>query len=236
MQSQGHDIEQQNNSVATSALLKVKTELRGYLMNTIDAIRRRRSVSFFDKTRTIDQAKIEELVSLAAEAPTAFNMQNWRFIAVIEPEIKKQLRKLAWDQAKVEDASVTFIILGDVTGFKETAQVMDLSVKAGIIDQNVRDYIANAASQFYREPQIARDEAIRSGTFAAMNLMLAAESMGMASCPMIGFDAPKVSALLEIPENLIPVVMLPVGYETEGNWAKKVRRPISEILSWNRYL
>jgi nitroreductase len=71
------------------------------------AIEERRTTNLFDATRAINDAQIQELVRLATTAPTSFNLQNWRFIAVRTPEAKARLRKVAWDQAKVSEAAVT---------------------------------------------------------------------------------------------------------------------------------
>ncbi|HWV08610.1 MAG TPA: nitroreductase family protein, partial [Pseudomonas sp.] len=73
----------------------------------ISAIEARRTINLFDAARGIDEQQIHELVRLATLAPTAFNLQNWRFIAVRTPEAKARLRAVAWDQAKVTEAAVT---------------------------------------------------------------------------------------------------------------------------------
>jgi len=48
---------------------------------------------------------------------------------------KRSLKSAAFDQAKVEDAPVTFIVLGDLEGYKETPRIMDLSVKGDANDE-----------------------------------------------------------------------------------------------------
>lgn len=48
-------------------------------------IERRISADRFDPSHTLTDFEIEELVRLATRAPTAFNLQNWRFIAVRTP-------------------------------------------------------------------------------------------------------------------------------------------------------
>lgn len=51
-----------------------------------------------------------------------------------------------------------------------------------------------AAQGMYKDNcQLQRDEAIRSGSLAAMTLMLVAKGQGLVSTPMIGFDAAAVS-------------------------------------------
>lgn len=202
-------------------------------MQVIEAIQRRRSVNNFDTARTLSTETIEHLVQLATQAPSSFNMQNWRFIAVTAADQKTRLRGVAMDQAKVEQAPVTFIVLGDQHGYRESARVMGMSVEAGIVDAGTADFFAGATPHMYgSSPQMARDEAVRSGSLAAMTLMLAAEGMGLVSCPMIGFDAAKVCELFNIEERFVPVMLLPVGHEAPGNWARKVRRPLDEVLGW----
>jgi nitroreductase len=67
----------------------------------LDAIENRRATNIYDSSRNIGDAQISEMVRLATRAPTAFHLQNWRFIAVKTPEGKVRLRKLAFDQPKV---------------------------------------------------------------------------------------------------------------------------------------
>ena len=60
--------------------------------------------------------EIRELVRDATRAPSSFNIQHWRFVAVRKPEDKERLCRAAYDQKQVEDAAVTFIVLGDTRG------------------------------------------------------------------------------------------------------------------------
>ncbi|WP_018313077.1 hypothetical protein [Cupriavidus sp. UYPR2.512] len=65
----------------------------------------------------------------------------------------------------------------------------------GIIDETVyKGWIGAADNMLYTEnPTFQRDEAVRSGSLAAMTLMLAAQGKGLVSGPMIGFNAQQVS-------------------------------------------
>lgn len=54
----------------------------------IALIEQRVSANRFDATHALADAEIEQLVRLATRAPTAYNLQNWRFIAVRTPEGK----------------------------------------------------------------------------------------------------------------------------------------------------
>ena len=61
------------------------------------------------------------------------------------------------------------------------------------------------------KPQLQRDEAIRSGSLGSMTLMLVARSMGLDTCPMIGFDPEKVSRIVGLDDDHIPVMLITLG-------------------------
>jgi len=204
--------------------------------NTLESIKHRVSANAFDASKTLSRAEIEELVSYALEAPSSFNLQHARFIAVVDAAQKEKLKALSWNQAKVSDAAVTFIILGDTQAHEKLPDLMGRAVKAGMIDQGVADWFVNGAAGFYSQysnERLVRDEVIRSASFAAMNLMLAADAKGLASGPMIGFDSAGVQKAFNIPERYVPVMTLAVGYAKEGNWPRKPRLTVAETLAFD---
>ena len=69
------------------------------------ALEARRTTNLYDASHSIDDAQIHELVRLATKAPTSFNLQNWRFIAVRTPGAKARLRAMA-TRARTISASV----------------------------------------------------------------------------------------------------------------------------------
>lgn len=86
----------------------------------------------------------------------------------------------------------------------------------------------------YADERMARDEAIRSASLAAMTLMLAAEDRGLASGPMIGFDPEGVKREFGIPDRYVPVMLITVGPAALGNWPRKPRLTPAEVLSFGR--
>lgn len=173
-----------------------------------DAIAQRISANFFDPARGVDDDNIHTLIAWATRAPTAFNLQNWRFIAVRSQEGKRRLRELAWNQPKVSESAVTIIVLGAMVPSWEAA-----------------------ASRLYADsPQTRRDEAVRSATFGASTLMLAGQAQGLAASPMTGFDAAGVARAFGLRQEEVPVMLVAMGYAQEGNWPQKPRRPVRDVL------
>lgn len=193
-------------------------------------IEQRISVNLFDRSHALAESEIGELVQLATRAPTAFNLQNWRFIAVQTPEAKARLQSLAYNQVKVSEAAVTFVICGLLPDAPSLSKTLRPFVDSGHMSDAIASSWQEGARTLYSDPQTARDEAVRSATFGAATLMYAAEAMGLASGPMIGFDAAALAQEFSLEANEVPALLLPVGRAMPENWPQKPRRPLSEVL------
>lgn len=199
--------------------------------NTIRVIKGRSTTNFYQPNKELSIDKVSELIEIATTAPTAFNLQNWKFIAVRSKNAKTKLRELSWNQEKVSEASVTFIVCGILPDHRVMGERLSPSVEAGIMPHDVVSSWSEAAKSLYFEyPQRSRDEAVRTATFGASTLIIAATSMGLGTTPMIGFDSTKIKDEFELAENEIPVMLLAVGYAKKENWSQKTRRPLKEIL------
>lgn len=203
------------------------------MTNTIQqAIEQRISANMFDPAKSLTTGQIEELVRLATCAPTAFNFQNWKFIAVQTKEAKERLQAVAYGQQKIVDASVTFIVCGKLEAHKGLAHALKPSVASGLLEQSMADaWVQMAHDGHEGNPERQRDEAVRSASMGAMTLMLAAQGMGLVSGPMIGFDPAGVAKAFNLSSNDIPAMLVAVGYAAPGNWPQKPRLPVKEVLS-----
>jgi nitroreductase len=205
------------------------------MSDTLALLKERISTNLYDKARTLSEEEIEELVSYATQAPSSYNIQHWRFVAVTKPEDKARLKSVAYNQQKVEDAAVTFIVLGDLRGYEKLADILSRSVKAGILDQATADSWVKSANKVYsNDERFARDEAIRGASLAAMILMIAAQAKGLASGPMIGFDPAGVKREFGISDRYVPVMLLTVGYPASGNKSRKPRLEVDEVLAFDK--
>ncbi|TWT65413.1 putative NAD(P)H nitroreductase MhqN [Posidoniimonas polymericola] len=177
-------------------------------MDTLDAIEQRRSVKQYDSSVEMPEEDIQRLLDLALLSPTSFNIQNWRFVVVRNPEQRKRLRAAAWDQAQVEDAQLLLVLCGDLKSWdKDPARYWRNAPEAA------QQQIVPMIGEFYTNQgeQTQRDEAMRSCGIAAQTLMLAAKSMGYDSCPMIGFDPQQVAELINLPDDHAIGLLLAIG-------------------------
>ena len=153
-------------------------------MDTFEAIETRRAVKHFDPTHKMTDEETDKLMSSVLLSPTAFNIQNWRFVLVKDPNLREQIRQVAWDQAQVTDASLLIILCADLKCWEKNPERCWRNAP-----KEVQEFMIPAIDQYYRDRErVQQDEAMRSCGIAAQTLMLAATSMGYDSCPMDGFD------------------------------------------------
>ena len=200
-------------------------------MTVTEAIRDRRSVKHYDPSDVISDTDLAQLIELAKLAPSSFNMQNYRLVVVRDPELRKEIRAAAWDQAQVTDSSVLFIMCADLK-----AHEADPSLYWGHAPQEVSDILGPMTKAFYDgKDQLIRDEAMRSSALAGMTLMLAAKDIGYASCPMVGFDPDAVSKLIQLPADHAISFMVAVGKQSQPAWDRGPRLSDSTVVIHDRF-
>jgi nitroreductase len=194
-------------------------------MDTTTAIHQRRSVKNFDPNYQMSEVEIQELLELALLSPTSFNMQNWRFVVVSDQAKQDALCAAAWNQAQVSEASITIVLCADLRSYENGERYW---VHA---PQPVQEMLVPMIEPFYKDNTgLQRDEAMRSIGIAAQTLMLTAKSMGYDSCPMIGFDPVKVAEIINLPENHIIGMLLPIGKALKDANVRGGQLPYEEVV------
>ncbi|KPW88365.1 MULTISPECIES: nitroreductase family protein [Pseudomonas] len=202
------------------------------MVTVTQALQSRFSAHSYDPTHVLSEQDISGLIDLTRHAPSAFNLQNWRFIAVHTQASKATLLSLAYSQEKVVDAAVTFIVCGTLDPHKTIAGSLRPSVDAGILDEaTFKGWVGAVEGMYADNPGMQRDEAVRSASLAAMTLMMVATEKGLASTPMIGFDQAGVAAAFNLGDREVPVMLVTVGRAGANNWPQKPRRATRDILS-----
>ncbi|WP_240911649.1 nitroreductase family protein [Thermococcus sp. LS1] len=85
-----------------------------------------------------------------------------------------------------------------------------------------------------RGGKLGEESALMDISMAAQNMMLAAYSMGIGSCPVLSFNKTALKELLNIPEHVEPVLILIFGYPRV--WPKPPRRrPLKEVVHVEEY-
>lgn len=194
-------------------------------MDTLTAIKERRSVKHYDPSYKMSEVQIKTLLEAALLSPTSFNMQNWRFVVVSDTDKKEALRVASWDQAQVSEASITILLCADLNAHVDAGRYWARAPQA------VQDVLVPMIAPFYENnPQLQRDEAMRSIGIAAQTLMLAAKSLGYDSCPMIGFDSSKVAEIIDLPEGHLIGMMITIGKSLKDANIRSGQLPYEQVV------
>jgi nitroreductase len=200
-------------------------------MKTIEAIKTRRSVKHFDPDHKMPAATVEEILSLAILSPTAFNIQNWRFLVVEDMEIRKKIRSAAWDQSQVTDSSLFIVLCADLKSWEKNPQRYWRNAP-----KEVQEFMIPAINGYYKgKDQVQRDEGIRSAGIAAQTLMLTAKALGYESCPMDGFDFEEVAKIINLPEDHIIVQFVAIGKGIKNAQERAGQLSLEEVVIKNTF-
>jgi len=190
-------------------------------MNFQEISKNRRSINFFNPDKDVSENLLREMVEIAANTPSSFNLQPWNLMALRNVEEKEKLKSLAWDQPKVTEAPVVLIVLADKKGWEEGNPVFEKNwedmLKSGSMQPEQRDWFLNATNSLYNWSTDANLAfAAKNTGFFAMSLMYAATSLGLETHPMDGFDHEAVRKEFNVPDNYWIPLLLAVGYKKPG--------------------
>jgi len=209
-------------------------------MDVIQAMMERRSINFFEAGKKISDDKLTELLKIANLSPSSFNLQPWKMIVVRDPERKKVLRKCAFNQPKVEEASAVLIMIADPRGVEENIErVLDSWQKLGYIKPDIKQTYIEMAKNLYGSVDSLKRKifAVKNTALFAMNLMIAAKGLDLETHPMDGFDEECIKKEFNIPENKIIPMLVAVGYLKSGITLlpRAFRRELNEFVRFENY-
>jgi nitroreductase len=186
----------------------------------------RGSVKRYDATHVMKEDEINELLTLASSAPSSWNLQQWRYLVISKQEQKQKMLPIAYGQQQVVEASIVVAILGDLEAYRTAHQIYGEAVEKGFMTRELRDNLVSQIEGAYADKLRAQMDATLNCGLTAMQLMLAAKSMGYDTCPMGGFNPQKLVTEFQVPDRYFPVMLVSVGK------AAQPARP-SERLSLN---
>lgn len=200
-------------------------------MDVRTAIETRRAVKQFDPAHRMTAVEIDQLMSLAMLAPTAFNLQHWRFVLVRDPAVREAIRAVSWMQPQITDASLFVVLCADIQAWQKNPERYWRNAA-----QDVRAGVVEAIGEYYRgREQVQRDEAMRSCGIAAQTLMLAAKGMGYDSCPMDLSDFEEVTKIIKLPADHCIAMFVAIGKGTRDPWPRAGQLAQNEVMFVDRF-
>jgi len=171
---------------------------------------KRRAVNFFDPTVTLSPSDLKSIYDAAKLAPSSFNLQPWKVVAVLSQEEKEKLRAVAMNQPKVTEASAVLVLFGNTRQYAESQDVFDDYVAKGYMKAEAVPQYTAMAERLYGGERAIGYVSRNVGLFA-MNLMLAALDQSWDTHPMDGFDIEGVRNLFGLDPKYVPVMLIAIG-------------------------
>jgi nitroreductase len=202
------------------------------LLATTRAVRKR-----LDLDKPVPREVILECLELAVQAPTGSNSQGWRWVVVDDAGQRKALADL------YRKASTAYLTQAGKaaaeSGLKQTERVMDsalwLAENLEKVPVHVIPCIEGAIPPNAPNAMLA---GIYGSIFPAVwsfQLALRARGLGSALTTLHLVHEQEAAKVLGLPENIIQVALLPVGYTKGTDFKRAERPPVSNITHWNRW-
>lgn len=179
-------------------------------MDFLKLVKSRRAVHHFEKGFKLSEADFLEIIDYTRFAPSGYNAQPWEFILIQDDERIEKVSEIAFKQKHLMEAGNVIVVLGDKNIGRNADSLLEDWVEHGYCTKDEVSIYKNSLTKERPEGQ-RRKMALRNGSFAAMTLIYAAESLGFQTCPMMGFSQPKLSAFLEVPEDYTIILLIAIG-------------------------
>ncbi len=203
-------------------------------MDTKTLFSERRSATFFNKDKQIEDQLLKDIINLALEAPSAFNLQPWRIIVVKSEESKRKLFNLSNQQDKVLEAPATLIIIGNKEGYADSNPVWTEMLQSVGGDEKMVNGAKEAAAFLYGSSDERKLKFAESNAgLLSMAIMITAKEYGVDSHPMSGIDFDGIHKEFSLKEEESAVMTIGLGYydTTKELYPRRPRRLFDEIAT-----
>ncbi|MFV0562146.1 NAD(P)H-dependent oxidoreductase [Malaciobacter mytili] len=196
----------------------------------------RHACKVFDDTKKIPAEELNFILEVGRKSPSSFGMEPWKFVVIQNQEMKEKIRSVCWNQPQITTCSDLVIIL---------ARIEDVKVESGTplkrfarrpMPQEKKDFYIQLYANHLKDT-FSSDENIYSWTarqcyIAIGNMMTAAASIGIDSCPIEGFEKENLEEILQLDTTKYQVAMvLPLGYRINEQ-SEQLRLSFDEVVEF----
>ena len=176
-----------------------------------------------------------EILDAAIRGPSGGNAQHWGWVVVTDQEVKD--RVAAWYRVNWEAAYGS-----------RRDEILSAEVSPGALTprgflgaEHLAHHIQEAPVWVFpvlRGAADATSPRVGSSIYGAVQqLCLAARAYGIGTSltTLYGGHEDELRELLGLPDDALSMALIPMGYPAQGRWAEPKRRPVEEVVHWNRW-
>lgn len=201
--------------------------------NLWEAMTTQRAIRYW-KADPVPQELLARLIEMATRAPSGSNQQPWRFLIVQDPARRKAIADAIRQKYELDEGFRNYFERGAAS--EDRSQRLMLRGARDLVLDLDKAPVMIIPVMYTGGPASTGILAGSSIFTAVQNLLLAARGLGLGSV-MTTFQRlaePEIRELLEIPENAVPVALLPLGYP-DANFGPVKRRPAQEVTYWETW-
>ena len=192
----------------------------------IQSLKWRYATKQFDATKKIPAETWKAIEESLVLTPSSYGMQPWRFLVITDQALREKLVPHSWNQRQVADCSHLVVMLSEVRVSNADVDALIsriAEIRGGSVDQ-LAGYKKMIASDIVEGPraQHSGEWAARQVYIALGQLMLAAATLNIDTCPMEGFVPAKYDEVLGLEgTGWTTTVLCPCGYRSiDDKYAK----------------
>ena len=212
----------------------------------LDAMLFRHACKEFDATKKISKEDFTKILEYGQKSPSSFGFEPWKFVIVQNKDLREKLKEFSWGaQGQLPTASHFVLILArkfktmDVQSEYLNNLLQNIKQMPDDIESLIKKYYEDFYKTNFGSP--IDDEkfsawSAKQGYIALANMMSGAAYLGIDSCPIEGFEKPKVQDFLatdlKINTNEFEIaVMAAFGYR-KNEPRLSPRQKLEDITAW----
>lgn len=176
-------------------------------MNYLEILKFRHACKIFDESKKISAGEFDFILEAGRLSPSSTGLEQWDFLVVQNEELRQKIRE-----------------------FSMIARRADKEPE--MIAARQKFYHDFLLSNFKNDDELTFQWSHEQCMIAATNMMNAAASLGIDSCPIEGFDRHALNEILGLDESEQRVaIVVPFGYRVKPQ-TKRYRRELSDVVKW----
>ena len=197
-------------------------------MKFLELNKKRHAVKSFND-QVLDFKDLRTAIEVASLAPSAHNIQPWKFVVVKEKKEQLAEKLPALNRKQVEEAQYVVALFTD-TDLQQRARKIARIGSKNLSDDLISYYMETLPARFAHFDRETTGEylAVNAG-IVAMNLVLALTDQGIASNIILGFDKKDVQSVLDIDQRFRPELLVTAGY-SDSKPEPSYRLPVDDII------
>ena len=185
-------------------------------MDVLECIVTRRSIRRFLDI-PVEFEKVANILDAGRFAPSAGNLQDWKFILVTDSDVRRDVANACVDQLWIASAPVIVVVCTE----------------------------PDKTKRFYGES--GEKFSVSNGSAVVQNMLLAAHAQGLGGCWVGAVEDASIRRVLGIPDSVVIVGVLPFGYADEkvpvplrftlenvtfiNGWGNRIK-DLAEYMEW----